>query len=421
MVSALGKVIVVGEHAVVYGYPAIAAAISLRSYLLVKVASGSERSVTLDLKDIGLHHTWDIDSLPWPASDYTSENKLYQCHGPYLDKELLASIKPLIKSISPHHPLHQRKIHHGSATAFLYLFLSLGSWQSLGSVYTLRSTIPVGAGLGSSASICVCFSTAILIQGNALGALVMIRLHRDLEKELECINSWAYAGELCIHGYPSGVDNTVSCLGKAVLFRKMADRPSSVTPLDNFPTLSLLLIDTKQPRTTAQQVEKVQKLRNTNPQVIRPILDDIGNVANKALEFLPSDTTNFDAEKKREANERLGVLIGKNQELLSRLDVSYPCLARVGQLIETANVGWTKLTSARGGGCAIVLLRLDVINDNMKAFEQDIKKEGFVKYEADLGALGVAMRGRTVFGNGVEEKQDIEQIDEKRFANSVGA
>ncbi|KDN71204.1 putative mevalonate kinase [Colletotrichum sublineola] len=201
----------------------------------------------------------------------------------------------------------------------------------------------------------------------------------------------------------------------------MADRPSSVTPLDNFPTLSLLLIDTKQPRTTAQRVEKVQKLRNTNPQVIRPILDDIGNVANKALEFLPSDTTNFDAEKKREANERLGVLIGKNQELLSRLDVSYPCLARVGQLIETANVGWTKLTSARGGGCAIVLLRLDVINDNMKAFEQDIKKEGFVKYEADLGALGVAMRGRTVFGNGVEEKQDIEQIDEKRFANSVGA
>ncbi|KAK1623302.1 mevalonate kinase [Colletotrichum phormii] len=417
MVSAPGKVIVVGEHGAVYGHPAIAAAISLRSYLSVQTLFDSERSVTLDLKDIGLYHTWNIDSLPWPASDHASpENKLYQCHGPSLDKELLASIKPLMESVSLHHPPNQQRIHRGSATAFLYLFLSLGCRQSPGFVYTLRSTIPVGAGLGSSASVCVCFSVAMLIQGNALG-----RTRRNLEKELECINSWAYAGELCIHGDPSGVDNTVSCLGKAVLFHKMADRPSSVTPLDNFPTLPLLLIDTKQPRTTARQVENVRKLKDANPEVIGSILDAIGSVAEETLEFLPSDATHFNDEKKREAIEKLGGLIRKNQSLLIRLNVSHPSLDRVEHLAETARIGWTKLTGAGGGGCAIVLLRLDVSDNDIRAFERDIKKEGFVKYEVVLGAPGVAVRGRTVFGNGTEKKQDIEQIDEKKFANAVDA
>merc|ERR1712193_477215 len=58
MVSAPGKVIVYGEHAVVHGKAAIAASISLRSYLLVTFLSKSRRTVSLRFPDIQLDHTW---------------------------------------------------------------------------------------------------------------------------------------------------------------------------------------------------------------------------------------------------------------------------------------------------------------------------------------------------------------------------
>jgi mevalonate kinase len=57
MVSAPGKVIVFGEHAAVFSKPAIAAAISLRSYLLVTTNSKSRCTVTLNFRDISLRHT----------------------------------------------------------------------------------------------------------------------------------------------------------------------------------------------------------------------------------------------------------------------------------------------------------------------------------------------------------------------------
>jgi mevalonate kinase len=37
---------------------------------------------------------------------------------------------------------------------------------------------------------------------------------------LKIINDWAYLGEKCIHGNPSGVDNTVATFGGGVVFRK---------------------------------------------------------------------------------------------------------------------------------------------------------------------------------------------------------
>ena len=67
MVSAPGKVIVFGEHAVVHGRAAMAAAISLRSYLLVTRENQPENRISLTFPDIHFEHAWTIDSLPWNA------------------------------------------------------------------------------------------------------------------------------------------------------------------------------------------------------------------------------------------------------------------------------------------------------------------------------------------------------------------
>ena len=234
MVSAPGKVIVFGEHAVVHGKAAMAAAISLRSYLLVTTLSKSQRTITLNFRDLGLSHTWNIDTLPWEKFHQPSKKKFYYSLVTELDPELVEAIEPHLQEVSKGLglPEEQRKIHIRSASSFLYLFLSLGSPQSPGAIYTLRSTIPTGAGLGSSASVCVCLSAALLLQIRTLSGPHPDQPPEEAETQIERINRWAFVGELCIHGNPSGVDNTVAAGGKAVIFRRDDyTKPPTVVPL----------------------------------------------------------------------------------------------------------------------------------------------------------------------------------------------
>ena len=196
--------------------------------MLVTPHPKPSKTLTLRFADIELDQSWDIDSLPWTAFAAPGKKRYYFDVLERLDTQLMKAIAPLISQIPG-------KVLQAAATSFLYLFLMIGSKYSPGAIYTLRSTIPIGAGLGSSASIAVCLSAALQIQSGTLTMPFRGMLPRETQLQLKRVNNWAFVGELCIHGNPSGVDNTVATGGKAVFFQRSDySQPPEVTHLNKY-------------------------------------------------------------------------------------------------------------------------------------------------------------------------------------------
>jgi mevalonate kinase len=396
---------------------AIAASISLRSYLLVTTLSKSKRTISLRFPDINLSHTWNIDELPWGTFSQPSKKKYYYDLVTSLDPELMEAMQPFLENVSPDEPEETRKIHRNSASAFLYIFLSLGSQSFTGCLYTLRSTIPIGAGLGSSASICVCLAAALLLQIRTLSGPHPDQPSEEARLQAERINRWAFVGEMCIHGNPSGVDNTVATQGKAVVYQRIDyNKPPNVKPLWNFPELPLLVVDTRQAKSTAIEVAKVANLKKRHPFITDSIVNAIDKVSEGAAELISQD--DFDSEE-LSSLEDLGKLMTINHGLLVALGVSHPRLERVRELIDHEGIGWTKLTGAGGGGCSITLLKPEVGAERMKRLEDTLEEEGFSQYPVTLGCDGVGVLMPAILKNGHGEDDGNDEIDQEKFLNAA--
>lgn len=383
----------------------------------VTTLSKSKRTISLRFPDVDLIHTWNIDELPWEAFQQPSKKKTCYSLVTELDPDLLAALQPHIDAVSPDCPEEIRKIHRHSVTAFLYLLCSLASPSFAGCVYTLRSTIPIGAGLGSSASISVCLAAAMLIQLRTLAGPHPDQPQEEASLQLERINRWAFVSEMCIHGNPSGIDNTVATQGKAVVFQRTTT-PPTVRPLWEFPELPLLLVDTKQAKSTAHEVGKVAKLKNTHPKLVGTILDAMDRVTNAAADLL--EDTQFD-EEDEDSLRQVGELMTINHGLLVSLGVSHPRLERVRELVDHEGIGWTKLTGAGGGGCSITLLHPDVPAAKMERLETQLADEGYRQFRTTLGGDGVGVLWPAVLKNGTEEDEEGGmEIDLERFLNAEG-
>ncbi|CAK9436113.1 uncharacterized protein LODBEIA_P06710 [Lodderomyces beijingensis] len=398
-VNAPGKVILFGEHSAVYGKSAIAAALSLRCYLLVSPSSDAN-IIRLKFPDIDLDHSWDQREIPWSR---IKERQKFDSRGrpqipSELEPEIVDSLSPLLEGIS------NNKMHHIACFCFLYLYASLCYNMPEGNTFVVRSTLPIGAGLGSSASTAVCLSAALAKLGNWIADPQLSQT--DLEPEgddegndhdLHFINDWSLIGEKCFHGNPSGIDNAVATYGGAVMFQKSSTpgQPASRTNIRNLPPIKLLLTNTKVPKSTAELVAGVGVLNREYPAIVTPILDAMDKIARKAHDTMV--TSKFGDHEVA----ILRKLVHMNHGLLVSLGVSHPSLETVKIVGDKHKLGATKLTGAGGGGCAITLVAPNVEEDQIKEAVREFEEAGFESFETSLGVKGVGM----LFATNVKETQ----------------
>ena len=157
--SAPGKIILFGEHAVVYGRPALAVPVTQ------------------------VHADVDVSDSPRPGIWIEAPD---------------VNLRAELNTLSSDHPIAS-VIHN-----FLFLF-RVSRFPNL--AIKIISTIPVASGLGSGAAVTVALTRALAA-------------HLNYAMTDEEVNAFTYEIEKLHHGTPSGIDNTVVTYARPVYFVK---------------------------------------------------------------------------------------------------------------------------------------------------------------------------------------------------------
>lgn len=275
--QANGKVILGGEHAVVYGCPALACAIP--AGLSLRCHPGSESNVLrLCIAD------WELDrSLP--ANPSPTEDRLD------------AAIRAIFEGAK------------------------VMPW---GTRIEGQAQLVAGAGLGSSAALCV--------------ALAKLALGSDASRQ--AIYELSMAGESVFHGTPSGIDSHLATYGGVVRFT----RGQAPQELEIGARLRLWVISSKAPRQSAQLVERVRARVQRHPGMADALWALFSAQVDRMQETLLAQDL-----------FALGEVMQMQHQLLASLGVSTPLLDELCQVALGAGALGAKLTGAGGGGCVLVL------------------------------------------------------------------
>jgi len=371
--SAPGKLILFGEHAVVHGKTAIATSIQLRTYALFEPRQ--DNKVVLDLPDLKLKCFWNTELLQsYKLSCTFDVEKPSECE---LSK--LMDAIPIQELVSSQLRENQRNLKGCSSAilAFLYLYYVLLT-PKRGINICVRSFLPTGMGLGSSAAFSVSITAGLL----AVNAIIKNCIPHT-KQELNLINDWAYQLEKIMHGTPSGIDNSVSTFGGTLTLTRGIETP--IRHLERTPKLDFLLTNTKQTRDTSVLVKKVRDNLAEYPEEIKSILDRIHIISTECIQLFlesPSDEV---------LHSRLETLIDENQLLLCKIGVGHSSLDLICDI--TAKYGFhSKLTGAGGGGCSLTLLRNDTSASLVNAMKKELEEKGFDCFQAAIGGSGVLVQ-----------------------------
>ena len=209
--SVPGKVILMGEHAAVYGRSAVVAAVDLRlcveADLKPPAGGADECRVRLELPDLSLReeHTWQ--ALESFTNNARRRWRTFESGGapfrPAADRSALvrSAVGEALASLLP--PASERL---------------RGRTLEL----RLRSELPVGAGLGSSAAAAV--GVVAAVRALAAGAWPLSGHGGGVaEEELAAIEAVALEVERRQHGLPSGIDSGTVLRGGVLFVRRRGE------------------------------------------------------------------------------------------------------------------------------------------------------------------------------------------------------
>ncbi len=241
-VSAPGKLHLLGEHVVVYNKPAILAAVDKRCF--IEITPRKDKKIKVLSRN---YNTSALRSAEEVAEKFDKAQKDWETYNEINDIALLKSITK--------DPLDYPQIIIGQFFNY-YKLKSITGFD-----LTIDSQIPVGSGMGSSGALSV----------SIIGALSLFA-HKPFDKKK--INEIAFLAEQKKHGKPSGGDNSTSCYGKLVWFKK----DEGVKPLGfGVPpaiTKNFYIINTGTPKeTTGEMVSLVRDLFSKRELFTQEILD----------------------------------------------------------------------------------------------------------------------------------------------------
>jgi mevalonate kinase len=351
---ASGKIILFGEHAVVYGQPALAVPVN-ELYAEAEVSNIPRAGIWVNAPDIGLHE--ELSRLAPDNPLATVINSVFSALGMdviarrALPDEAISSTVGEIATSQEHAPRNDRVE---------------------GIKITIKSTIPIASGLGS-------------------GAAVSVSIIRALSEHLghplddEQVNEIAYEVEKIHHGTPSGIDNTVVTYGKPVFFLKIPYWVSPPVGGSKFPPLegtpprygrkdknaiasihvakpfTIIIANTGIPAPTKESVSDVRKLWEKNPQKMNALFAAAGSIAKTARQSIEGGHP-----------ERLGALMNENHRILQEMSVSSPELDHLTEASLNLGAFGAKLSGGGRGGNMIALST----KENAPAIAEALLKAG---------------------------------------------
>ncbi|MBI2568891.1 MAG: hypothetical protein HYV63_17870 [Candidatus Schekmanbacteria bacterium] len=245
VVSAPGKLILMGDHAAVYNRPALVATVDLR--LQATFSPRADGGLHIELPQLAL-----TQEVTWPElmrhCRSTRDRWNAYVHEPTPERFAV---------VRGSDPAHAVKIALGEAALFL------GEEQGPGLSVRVDSELPVGAGFGSSAAMAVALSGGYLV-------------HRGLDLDINRVGRIALDVERRQHGFPSGVDHTTILLGGIVwaqreaLHTVAAERIQAASPVLG----KIRIYNTGCPaETTGTVVAAVRQRATENPELMENTLE----------------------------------------------------------------------------------------------------------------------------------------------------